>query len=139
MLVTREYSSDLGELPAMRAFVREYCRRNWLTPERHEEALELLVLALQEAATNIIRHAYQNQRGNAIKLELATSDGATSATLYHSGREFDPAKVPPPSFDGSREGGFGVYLIEKAVDEVRYLARDESGCCGIRLVKKQLE
>jgi anti-sigma regulatory factor (Ser/Thr protein kinase) len=40
--------------------------------------------------------------------------------VRHLGLPFDPAIVPPPSFDGSRESGFGVYLIAHSVDSVRY-------------------
>jgi hypothetical protein len=40
--------------------------------------------------------------------------------LRHLGVPFDPSRVPPPSFSGSRDSGFGVYLIEKSVDSARY-------------------
>ena len=41
---------------------------------------------------------------------------------------------PPPALDGSRESGFGIYLITKSVDDVRY-SRDERGRNCIALVK----
>jgi anti-sigma B factor antagonist len=44
--------------------------------------------------------------------------------------------VAPPAFDGSRQGGFGVYLIKQTVDEVHYFC-DARGRCGVRLVKKR--
>src|SRR5262249_8017136 len=55
---------------------------------------------------------------------------------YHRGRDFDPAQIDPPSFDGSRYGGFGHYLIGRCVDDVRYVHNDE-GRRGIRFVKRR--
>ncbi len=55
--------------------------------------------------------------------------------LHHLGPSFDPSEVPLPAFDGSRESGFGIYLIAKSVDEVRYY-RDERGRNCIALTKR---
>src|SRR5262249_60667467 len=54
--------------------------------------------------------------------------------LWHDCTVFDPAMVQPPVFDGSRDGGFGVYIIAHCVDEVRYV-RDEQGENCICLMK----
>ena len=59
---------------------------------------------------------------------------ASSIRLHHLGDSFDPAAVSPPALDGSRESGFGIYLITNSVDEVRY-SRDERGRNCIALVK----
>ncbi len=58
--VTREFASDLLQLPAMRAFVREVCNRAW--GPGGEEAPARLELALDEAAANIMLHAYRGPR-----------------------------------------------------------------------------
>jgi anti-sigma regulatory factor (Ser/Thr protein kinase) len=57
-------------------------------------------------------------------------------TLRHDGEPFDPASAPAPSFDGSREGGFGLYLIRECVDEAHY-GQDEQGRCVLRLVQRR--
>jgi anti-sigma regulatory factor (Ser/Thr protein kinase) len=56
--------------------------------------------------------------------------------LHHLGGTFDPEAVKPPVFDGSEEGGFGMYIIAQSVDEVRY-DRDERGRNRISLVKNR--
>lgn len=118
--IKQQYSSDLCQLPGMRALVRDVCRRNW-GEQDHEEALAQLELAFQEAACNIIAHAYQGDPGQPIELVIEADDEQACVTLYHYGLDFDPGSVAAPSFDGSREGGFGIYLIHQSVDEVRYL------------------
>jgi anti-sigma regulatory factor (Ser/Thr protein kinase) len=132
---TRAFSSDLAQLAEIRAFVRGVCARAWGAPPG-DEALCELDLAVSEAASNIIRHAYRGQTGQPI--ELVVDAGADSAriSMYHRGQDFDPTKAAPPVFDGTREGGFGLYLITQSVDEVVY-ARDGSGRCETRLVKNR--
>jgi anti-sigma regulatory factor (Ser/Thr protein kinase) len=54
--------------------------------------------------------------------------------LHHLGDSFDPAAVPPPALDGSRESGFGLYIIRKCVDDVQYV-RDQRGRHCIALTR----
>ena len=131
----QEFMSDLRLLAEMRAFVREGCRRAWGVEGDHD-ALHQLDLAVTEAATNIIRHAYRGEPGRPIEMVFESDGDRVCVGLFHEGEEFDPEEAPPPAFDGSREGGFGLYLIQQAVDEVRYF-RDERGRNGLYLIKKR--
>lgn len=133
---SREYVSDLGQLADMRAFVRDACRQAWGV-QANEEALGQLEVAFQEAASNVILHAYQGEPGRPIQLIVEAEPDRVSVTLYHGGRDFDPSAVPPPSFDGSRTGGFGVFLIHQLTDEVHYL-HEADGRHGVRLVKNRI-
>jgi anti-sigma regulatory factor (Ser/Thr protein kinase) len=54
--------------------------------------------------------------------------------LHHLGDSFDPTSVSPPALDGSRESGFGIYLISRSVDDVRY-SPDERGRNCVALIK----
>ena len=133
--VSRSFTSDLAELGAMRDFVSDVCGRAWGCTE-DDEHLGRLLLALTEAAANVIRHAYQGEAGRPILLVVEAGPDQAGLTLSHEGRDFDPKAVPPPSFDGSREGGFGLFLIAQLVDEVTYF-RDDGGRRGVRLVKRR--
>ena len=132
---TCTFPSDLGQLTAMRAFLDSACRRAWAV-EADDEQLCELELAAHEAATNIIRHAYEGQPDRSIHLCVEADDVTARVTLSHYGRDFDPNAVPKPAFDGSRFGGFGLYLIGQLVDEVTY-TRDDEGRFGIRLLKRR--
>ena len=129
-----EIRSDLKDLRRAREFVRDFCR---MVPERDfsiEDDVADLELAVNEAASNIMKHAYHGRADQRIQLEADAFPGRVSIRLHHLGDSFDPAAVPPPALDGSRESGFGIYLITKSVDEVRY-SRDERGRNCITLVK----
>ncbi|MBV8774011.1 MAG: anti-sigma factor antagonist [Deltaproteobacteria bacterium] len=120
-------SSALSELVRIREFAERCCRV--VTPPLTNDDIAQLQLAVTEAASNIARHAYGGQAEQPIELEADAFADRIIVRLYHSGLGFDPEKVPPPAFDGSREGGFGVYIIAKSVDEVRYFKDDRGRNC----------
>ena len=133
----QEFMSDPRQLTDMRAFVRDACRQAW-GAEADAAAVARLELALAEATANVMLHAYQRQPDRSIELVVEANEQQVCVTIYHCGQGFDPAQAPPPVFDGSKETGYGLYLIEQCVDEVTHL-RDERGRCGIRLVKNRSE
>ncbi len=84
------------------------------------EAVFAIELAVGEALTNIIRHAYDGQPGHEIHLSLTIDAAKLSLIILDFGRQFDPTKHPPPNLERPSEGGYGMYLIKKAMDEVTY-------------------
>jgi serine/threonine-protein kinase RsbW len=132
----REYDGDLRQLASMRAFLREACQEHWQEGPADEDPIQQLALALTEAASNVILHGFQGQQHKSIGLTVDVGDDQVCVTLRHSGKPFDPQSAAPPVFDGSREGGFGLYLIRECVDEVRY-GQDDEGRCLIHLVQKR--
>jgi len=131
--VTQEFSSDPRQLAAVRALVRDACRRAWAVPD--EEGLAQLELAVGEAAANIMLHAYAGNPDRPLELVVAAAAEQVSVALFHQGEPFDPRRLVPPTFDGSRENGFGMYLIRQAVDECTFF-QDERGHHGVRLTKR---
>lgn len=132
--VTQKYSSDFNQLGQMRMLVRQACREAWLVGD-DDEILDQIELALQEAATNVIRHAYEGALDRPIQVVVDADPRQVRISLFHEGRPFDPAMAEPPAFDGSRLGGWGLYLIEQLMDEVSYSF--ESGRNEVRLVKNR--
>lgn len=129
-----DFLSDVREAAAMRSVVRDRCRRRW-TDEKDLEAISQLELAVQEAAANIIEHAYAGRPDQPIQLVVALEERAVSVSLYDRGASFDAGVVDAPRFDGSRTGGFGLHMIRECVDEVEY-SRDPDGRNVVRLVKR---
>jgi len=124
--------SDLAVLGDVRSFVRDFCT-GLEDGSLDEEGIAKLELALNEAVTNVIKHAYEGQSGERIHIAAeATSERLTVNVCYH-GKGFDPEAVPEPSFDGSRDGGFGLYIIRQCVDELSFFQDEEERKC-MRLV-----
>ena len=145
-LVTRaalEVPSDLGQLAIIWEFIRGFGRQlaaadpdsPWLA---QEDRLFHLELAANEAASNIIKHAYAGESDRQIEVVAEAYDDRISLHLFHEGAPFDPQAVAPPAFDGSREGGFGVFIIQQSVDEVDY-TRDAQGRNCISLLLRRQE
>ncbi|MBV9848423.1 MAG: SpoIIE family protein phosphatase [Armatimonadetes bacterium] len=138
-----EVASDLGQLAAIWEFIRAFGRQlaeadpdnPWLD---QEDRLFHLELAANEVASNIIKHAYEGQPDRPIQIVAEAYDDRLGIYLYHEGVPFDPEAVAPPSFDGSREGGFGVFIVQQSVDEVNY-TRDEQGRNCVSLVLRRQE
>ncbi len=94
-----------------------------------EERRALLELAVVEAATNVVRHAYGG-RGGRVEVELAREERTISLSILDTGVAFDPTRVPPPREPDPRdpatwpEGGMGLPIIRAACDELRYRSED---------------
>ncbi len=130
--VEREFASDLQQLAAIRELVKERCASEW--GPNTAETIDLIVLAVQEVAANFMRHAYGGAKDQSIHIELQFEPDGVRIWLWHTGKDFDPATVEAPSFDGSRSGGFGQHLIHQCMDEVRYIHND-NGRHGVLMAR----
>jgi sigma-B regulation protein RsbU (phosphoserine phosphatase) len=124
-----EIKSDLNELARVREFTRNFCDR--VPAELLDRSrIDLIELAVNEAVVNIIEHAYRNAPDKPVRIEARLSPDRIEFRLYDWGRSFDPAAVPPPAFDGSKDHGFGIYIIDQAVDEVEYTREGKGRNCA---------
>jgi sigma-B regulation protein RsbU (phosphoserine phosphatase) len=128
-----DIQSDLADLRRARAFVRDVCR---LAPSDvlGDREIAGLELAVNEAASNIMKHAYHGRSDQRIQLDGEAYSDRIAIRLHHLGDPFEPGTAPPPALDGSRESGFGLYLMANSVSEVRY-SRDDRGKHCIALVQ----
>ena len=94
-----------------------------------KKATEEILLAIDEALTNIIRHAYGVQPG-AIVVLYEDSPEKTEIILEDWGKKFDPTQVPTPELPRHKPGGLGVHFIRTIMDRLVY---DEAFKEGNRL------
>jgi len=133
--LTTEIQSRLENLPAARRFIRQFCKNN-IRRQLPEEEISQLELAFHEVASNIIRHSYRNQEDQRIHIEIQVLEEQVMVRLNHWGKPFTQMKSPPkPVLDGTGESGFGLYLIERCVDQVIY-ERTPTGKNTISLLKQ---
>lgn len=83
-----------------------------------------------------MRHAYRGRTDQEIQIDVEAFADRVVLRLHHLGETFDPSAVATPAFDGTQDGGFGMYIIEQSVDNVRYY-RDERGKNCISMVKNR--
>ncbi len=100
-----------------------------------EETLGDLKLALTEACTNSVRHAYADGREGAVEILYVLEPDRIAVEVTDEGEGF-----VPEAFEGSgngdelNEGGLGIAIIRALADEVEFGA-GESGGSRLRFVK----
>lgn len=98
-----------------------------------------LALALEECGSNIVNHALQRDPQRTFHVALESAGGEFLIELRDQGPEFDPttaAARSPQAEDDDLPGGWGIQLVRRYTDEVRY--RRESGENILRLIKRLL-
>jgi phosphoserine phosphatase RsbU/P len=95
-----------------------------------------IVLAVDEACQNIIRHAYRGQPGGRIALTLYRCSDRFVVCLRDFGEPVDVRKVQPRALDDIRRGGLGTHLIREVMDEVVFESPPRDGGNLLRMVKR---
>jgi len=112
--------ADLAALPKLRAFVAVVAERVGLDAR----ATWQVQLAVDEAATNVIQHAYDPALPGPLTLAWHREAQRLILVLRDDGNLFDPHAVPVPDLTSTLEarqvGGLGLYLIAQLMDEVRF-------------------
>src|SRR5437868_6324943 len=114
-----EFSSHPGNLALMRNFVRHFLDNMPFS----EKDRTLMVLGVDEACTNIIRHAYQLRDDQPIGLWLEDSGDCLRMRLRDYGKQTPAEAMHGRSPDLIRPGGLGLHLIRSAFDKVDYILR----------------
>lgn len=114
-----EFSSHTGNLAPMRKFVREFLDAY---PFSERERM-LMVLGVDEACTNVIRHAYHLRDDQLICLCLEGLRHSVRLRLRDYGKQTEAHTIKGRSHDLIRPGGLGVHLIRIAFDKVDYILK----------------
>lgn len=96
-------------------------------------------LAVDEAFTNIIKHAYKDDGQQSVKVSLGHNSETFWISLFDSGKSFSLTDYKEPDIKEKikqkKRGGVGVYLIKKLMDDVEYLHEGPQN--EIRMTKKR--
>jgi serine/threonine-protein kinase RsbW len=81
-------------------------------------------LAADEAASNIIEHAYEGVSNGSLELSCEAKNGSITIIMVDHGESFDPSAIPMPDLKADlserKIGGLGIFLMRKLMDEVYY-------------------
>jgi anti-sigma regulatory factor (Ser/Thr protein kinase) len=106
--------------------------RDWIRSEARaqgfdEETIPRLVLAVDEACTNIIRHAYGGKTDCRIELRADANQNMWEIVLRDYGTKCDPARLKSRDLNDVRPGGLGLFFIQQAFDDVQLDITPEVG------------
>jgi sigma-B regulation protein RsbU (phosphoserine phosphatase) len=94
-----------------------------------------LVLAVDEACANIIRHAYGEEGEGGIGLRVSRADDVLTFELTDDAPCVDPKRMKPKPLGECRAGGLGIALIDTVMDT--WHVAPASSRCGNRLVLRK--
>ncbi len=124
-----EAPGTLASLPFLSAVVQRFLVEGCGLESEAPETVRIR-LAIQEAVTNVIRHAYAGREPGTVELRLAREADSIVVRLRDDGAPFDPrrtgvSRMPPPA--ALAEGGYGLAILEEVMNGLEYTAKAEGG------------
>ena len=118
-----QFAAKFEYLDEIREFVGDIARKGGFS----DKDVYNIQLATDEAASNIIEHAYENVPDGILELSCGVNKDVITIILVDRGESFDPSEVPLPDLKADlsdrKIGGLGIFLMRKLMDEVTYEPR----------------
>jgi len=112
--------STTDNLERIREFIKSVSAQSGFS----DDVIDKISLAVDEACTNIIKHAYKNSPNGDIVINAKLFDNKLTVSITDFGLDFNPDSVPVPDikkyYQQHKVGGLGIYLMKKLMDEVKY-------------------
>lgn len=106
--------------------IREFISANALNAGIAQKTVENIMLAVDEACTNIIKHAYKLSPEGEIIIKIKYDEDKFTITIVDYGNSFEPESVPLPDlqkyYRERKVGGLGMYLMKILMDDVKYVS-----------------
>ncbi|HEX9013657.1 MAG TPA: ATP-binding protein [Anaerolineaceae bacterium] len=136
MAQTAVFAGCYASLAEISAFISKAARQAGLDSQNIYAAQ----LAVDEACTNIINHAYGGEDRGEITCSVNPAPGQLTIILEDNGHPFKPGKIRGPNrrapLSRRKQGGLGLFFIYSTMDEVRYETSAGHGN-RLTLVKRQ--
>ncbi len=113
---TVKFTSNPKNLKDIRAYMRKISKQAGFS----EKEIHDIVLAVDEACSNIIRHAYKQDYHQEILISTEQKKDKLKVVLQDFGCKPNMKKMENPPTEKLRCGGYGVIFINKLMDEVHY-------------------
>ena len=121
---TQKYKLKIPSITENLQMIREFVLKIAAKTGFNEETQEQIALAVDEACTNVIKHAHHHDARRLMDIQIQTDANKMKITITDKGSGFDITKLKDPDVEKyireSRHGGLGIYLIKTLMDEVDY-------------------
>jgi serine/threonine-protein kinase RsbW len=135
-MVTAKFSGRFESLAGIRKFVFQAASDAGFD----EKEIYAVELAVDEACSNIIEHAYGGEDNGDIECTCNDLSDSLEIIIKDEGEPFDPAIVAPPDFsidlDEIKPRGAGLFLIRNLMDDVDFVFSKKDGNT-LRMVKRK--
>jgi len=115
--------------------VRDFIETHAVEAAFSEQAVEQLKIAVDEACTNVIEHAYKGQSEHPIDIAIIIKPDRFTVRIRDEGVQFNPAGYHEPNLvefaQRRKAGGFGVHIMRRLMDSVEYRKRGKVNECRL--------
>ena len=113
---SKDFVVNSSNLKEVRTFSREVFEKINLPQEQKDE----LVLAIAEAAQNIVKHAYKDVEettNDKMQIKISFKDNQLEIGFFDKGKPVIPENIQHRKLDDIKPGGLGTFFIKQIMDE----------------------
>ena len=131
---SKDFTVTSSNLKEIRTFARDVFSKRNITQELKDD----LVLAITEAAQNIVKHAYKNQTTtDKMKIKILFREREIEIGFFDTGLPAVPENIQHRKLDNIKPGGLGTFFIKKIMDEVIF-RKDKKGWVNHLVLTKKV-
>ena len=113
----KEFNVHSSSLKEIRSFAREVLAKDEIFKSTSDD----VVLALAEAAQNIVKHAYSGEAtSDNLRVDISFENNQLKIDLYDKGIPAIPTNIRPRNIEDIKPGGLGTFFIGQIMDEVMF-------------------
>lgn len=113
-------NSDLRHLNLARNFILNIIKKTRISPSNANK----IVLATDEALSNVMEHAYESHKDGYIDINVGVSPEKFHVHIINGGKDFDPATIRVKDvleqIKQGKKRGLGIFLMRRVMEEVKY-------------------
>ena len=131
---SKDFLVHSGSLKEVRTFSREVFEKLKLDNDLKDE----LVLAIAEAAQNIVKHGYKGVEETTDRMEIKISlkDNDLEIGFFDKGKAVVPENVKHRKLDDIKPGGLGTFFIKQIMDDAVFKKDQQQWVNHLILSKK---
>ena len=131
---SKDFTVNSSNLKEIRTFARDVFSKRNIPQELKDD----LVLAITEAAQNIVKHAYKNQTTtDKMKIKILFREREIEIGFFDTGLPAVPENIQHRKLDNIKPGGLGTFFIKKIMDEVIF-RKDKKGWVNHLVLTKKV-
>jgi serine/threonine-protein kinase RsbW len=120
----QKYKLRISSVTENLEIIREFVNRLALHGGFNQEMADQIELAVDEACTNVIKHAYKYDPKRMIDIAVFLDKIKMEIIVSDRGKGFEVAELQKPDLEKyvheSRSGGLGIHLMRSLMDEVNF-------------------
>ena len=114
----KDFLVRASSLKDVRSFSREVFEKFNIKEDLREE----LVLAIAEAAQNIVKHAYKDfpDTEDRMAVSISCENNKLEISFFDKGKPVEKSKVKHRAIDDVKPGGLGTFFIQQIMDSIQF-------------------